>query len=162
MDLKRIFRGWTLAILAAVLLLVFVYRYVNSGPQYKQSDTATVISLINSGQVKSAVLNDPTQMIQVIPTKGQPLEASWVGDQGEQLAATLQAQYKAGTLPHRQLDLGPAARLAAVRRPDPAVLRVHEPDAGRRLPGHELRQVQGQADHQGHPEDQFLRRGWRG
>ncbi len=99
MDLKRIFRGWTLAILAAVLLLVFVYRYVNSGPQYKQSDTATVISLINSGQVKSAVLNDPTQMIQVIPTKGQPLEASWVGDQGEQLAATLQAQYKAGTLP---------------------------------------------------------------
>lgn len=35
----------------------------------------------------------------------------------------------------------------------------HEPDAGRRLAGDELRQVQGQAHHQGHPEDHLRRRG---
>jgi cell division protease FtsH len=99
MDLKRIFRGWTLAILAGVLLLVFVYRFASSSPQYKQSDTSTVIGLVEAGQVKSAILNDPTQMIQVITTKNQALEASWVGDQGENLAVTLQAQYNKGKLP---------------------------------------------------------------
>ncbi len=99
MDLKRIFRGWTLAILAAILLLFFVYRYAaNSGPQYKGVNTSQVISLVDSGQVKSAVLTDPTQTIQVITTKNQAYQASWVGNQGQQLAATLQAQAKAGKL----------------------------------------------------------------
>jgi cell division protease FtsH len=99
MDLKRIFRGWTLAILAAILLLFFVYRYAaSSGPQYKGVNTSQVISLIDSGQVKSAVLTDPTQTIQVITTKNQAYEAAWVGNQGQQLAATLQAQAKAGKL----------------------------------------------------------------
>ena len=55
----------------------------------------------------------------------------------------------------------PAGQPAAdpARRP-PAVLH-HELGAGRRQPGDELRQVQGQAGQQGHPEDHVRRRGRR-
>ena len=43
--------------------------------------------------------------------------------------------------------------------PDRADLPVpDEPDAGRRLEGHAVRQVQGEADHQGHAEDDVRRR----
>ncbi len=51
-----------------------------------------------------------------------------------------------------------AHQLPADRHPGPAVPVLLQPDAGRRLPGHAVRQVQGQADHQGHPEDDLRRR----
>jgi cell division protease FtsH len=100
MDLKRIFRGWTIAILAVVLVFLFVYRFASSGQTFKQADTARVVELINTDQVKSALLTDTNQTIQVTPKNGgTPLQASWVGNQGEQLAQTLQRAYAAHKLP---------------------------------------------------------------
>ncbi|MGO9081333.1 MAG: ATP-dependent zinc metalloprotease FtsH [Streptosporangiaceae bacterium] len=99
MDLKRIFRGWTIAILAVVLVFLFVYRFASSGPTYEQKDTSYVVKLINTGQVKSALLIDTEQTIQVTTRGGQALQASWVGNQGQQLAAILQRDYDAGKLP---------------------------------------------------------------
>ncbi len=100
MDLKRIFRGWTVAILAVVLVFLFVFKFASSSNvTYKQADTAQVVSLINNGQVKSALLTDANQQIQVVTDKGNGLEASWVGNQGQQLQQTLQRDYQNGKLP---------------------------------------------------------------
>ena len=99
MDLKRIFRGWVLAILLVVIVFVFVFRLAGSGQSYQQVNTSQVIAAINAGRVKTATLTDTTQTIQVTTTAGNRLQAEWVGNQGQILATTLQNQVKNGQLP---------------------------------------------------------------
>jgi len=99
MDLKRIFRGWVLAILLVVIVFLFVFRLAGSGQTYKQVNTSQVVAAINNGQVKTATLTDTNQTIQITTKSGQLLEADWVGSQGQQLAATLQSQVNKGQLP---------------------------------------------------------------
>jgi cell division protease FtsH len=99
MDVKRYFRGPLVAVLVVLLLFFFLYRYASSGTSYKQTDTSQVISLIDRGQVKSALLIDTDQTIQITTKNGQSLQASWVGSQGQQLATVLQQQYAKGNLP---------------------------------------------------------------
>jgi cell division protease FtsH len=98
MDLKRIFRGWVLAILLVVIVFLFVYRLAGSGQSYKQVNTSAVVAAIQDGNVKTATLTDTNQTIQITTKSGQLLQAEWVGNQGQQLAATLQAQVKSGQL----------------------------------------------------------------
>src|SRR5260221_485355 len=93
MDVKRYFRGPFVAVLVVLLLFFFLYRYASSGTSYKQVDTSQVISLIDTGKVKSALLIDTDQTIQITTKPGQSLQASWVGNQGQQLATTLQQQH---------------------------------------------------------------------
>ena len=71
MDLKRYFRGPFVAVLVVLLLFFFLYRYASSGTTYKAVDTSQVISAIENNQVKSALLIDSTQTIQVTTTKGE-------------------------------------------------------------------------------------------
>ena len=100
MELRRFFRAPLLLIAVAVLLLLFVLDYANSGSSYKQVDTSEIVSLINQGQVKSAIITDKNQTIQITTKSGQSeLEASWVSGQGLQLANDLQNQVSKGTLP---------------------------------------------------------------
>jgi cell division protease FtsH len=99
MDLKRYFRGPFVAVLVVLLLFFFLYRYASSGTTYKAADTSQVVSLIDRGQVKSAQLLDASQTIEITPKSGPPLQASWVGNQGQQLATTLQQQAAKGNLP---------------------------------------------------------------
>ena len=99
MELKRFFRAPLLLIAVAVLLLLFVLDYANSGSSYKQVDTSQIVSLINAGQVKSAQITDKNQTIQITTDNGQQLEASWVSGQGLQLANSLQAEQAKGKLP---------------------------------------------------------------
>jgi cell division protease FtsH len=99
MDLKRYFRGPFVAVLVVLLLFFFVYKYASSGTAYKQADTSFVISQIEQGKIKSALLIDNQQTIQVTPVSGPPLQASWVQNQGTQLAQLLQDEYKKGHLP---------------------------------------------------------------
>ena len=107
MELRRFFRAPLLLIAVAVLLLLFVLDYANSGSSYQQADTSEIVSLINQGQVKSAVITDKNQTIQITTKKtiqigtesGTEWEASWVSGQGLQLANQLQAQVAKGTLP---------------------------------------------------------------
>jgi cell division protease FtsH len=98
MDLKRIFRGWMLAILLVFVLLIVVLKFTGSS-EYQKASTSQVVKLIETNQVKSAILTQPTQVIQIIGTKGQHLEAAWVGNQGNHLATVLQTQANAGHLP---------------------------------------------------------------
>src|SRR5215475_4144810 len=90
MDLKRIFRGWVLAILFVAIILVILFRLVNTSPQYQQVATSRAIAAIEAGNVKSVTLTDVDQTIQLTTKSGQNWEASWVGAQGSQLANDLQ------------------------------------------------------------------------
>jgi cell division protease FtsH len=99
MDVKRYFRGPLLLIVAAAILLLVVLDYANSGPSYKQASTSKVVSLIDSGQVKSAVLIDKDQTIQVTTKDGTRYQASWVGNQGQALQQELQKQVDNGNVP---------------------------------------------------------------
>ena len=99
MELRRFFRAPLLLIAVAVLLLLFVLDYANSGSSYKQVDTSQIVKLIDQGKVKSALITDKNQTIQITTKDGQNLEASWVSGQGLQLQQELQAQYMKGNLP---------------------------------------------------------------
>ena len=91
MELRRFFRAPLLLISVAVLLLLFVLDYANSGNSYQQVDTSEIVSLINQGQVKSALITDKNQTIQITTKSGKQLQASWVSGQGLQLVRELQA-----------------------------------------------------------------------
>jgi cell division protease FtsH len=99
MELRRFFRAPLLLIAVAVLLLLFVLDYANSGSSYQQVDTSQIVTLINQGQVKSALITDKNQTIQITTKAGKQLEASWVSGQGLQLQNALQAEANKGDLP---------------------------------------------------------------
>jgi len=92
MDLKRYFRGPFVAVLVMLLLFFIVFAYANRGVSYTPTSTSRVVSDIYGGHVKSATLIDKNQTIEIV-TNSNPslrLQASWVGNQGQQLAAELQ------------------------------------------------------------------------
>ena len=107
MELRRFFRAPLLLIAVAVLLLLFVLDYANSGSSYQTVDTSSIVSLINNGQVKSAIITDKNQTIQITTKKtvqigtesGTQFQSSWVSGQGVQLANDLQNQVSKDTLP---------------------------------------------------------------
>ena len=49
MELRRFFRAPLLLIAVAVLLLLFVLDYANSGSSYQQVDTSQIVKVINAG-----------------------------------------------------------------------------------------------------------------
>ena len=98
MELRRFFRAPLLLIAVAVLLLLFVLDYANSGSSYKQVDTSQIVTAIDQGQVKSALIVDKNQTIQITTNSGQKLESSWVSGQGLQLQNKLQQQVDKGNL----------------------------------------------------------------
>ncbi|MCL2582782.1 MAG: ATP-dependent metallopeptidase FtsH/Yme1/Tma family protein, partial [Streptosporangiales bacterium] len=99
MDLKRIFRGPLLLVLLAVVVVSIALGYANSGSSYQQVDTSKVVQLIEQGKVKSAIITDKNQTIQVTRTDGKKFEASYVSGQQNFLFQTLQQQQSAGHLP---------------------------------------------------------------
>jgi cell division protease FtsH len=92
MDLKRYFRGPFVAVLVMLLLFFIVFAYANRGVSYTPTSTSRVVADIYGGRVKSATLIDKNQTIEIVTTgnPSQRLQANWVGNQGQQLAAELQ------------------------------------------------------------------------
>ncbi|MBO0820792.1 MAG: ATP-dependent metallopeptidase FtsH/Yme1/Tma family protein, partial [Nocardiopsaceae bacterium] len=78
MELKRYFRGPLLLVLLAVLVIAITLSWANSGSSYQQADTSQVVKKIEQGDVKSAVITDKNQTIQVTTKSGQQLQASYV------------------------------------------------------------------------------------
>jgi cell division protease FtsH len=99
MELKRFFRGPLLLVLLAVLVITITLGWANSGSQYTSKDTSQVVQLIEHGQVRSAVLTDKNQTIQITTKNGQMYQADFITGQGQQLQQLLQQQYDAGKLP---------------------------------------------------------------
>jgi cell division protease FtsH len=99
MDLKRYFRGPLLLVLLAVLVIAITLGWANSGSSYQQADTSQVVKLIEQGDVKSAVITDKNQTIQVTTKTGQELQASYVTGQQNTLYQLLQKDADSGNLP---------------------------------------------------------------
>ena len=78
MELKRFFRGPLLLVLLAVLVITITLGWANSGSSYTAKDTGYVVKLIEQGQVKSAILTDKNQTIQVTTTDGKQYEADYI------------------------------------------------------------------------------------
>ena len=99
MELKRYFRGPLLLVLLAVLVIAITLGWANSGSSYQQADTSQVVKLIEQGNVKSAVITDKNQTIQVTTKSGQELQASYVSGQQNSLYQLLQKESDSGNLP---------------------------------------------------------------
>ena len=99
MELKRYFRGPLLLVLLAVLVIAITLGWANSGSSYQQADTSRVVNLIEQGGVKSAVITDKNQTIQVTTKTGQELQASYVSGQQNTLYQLLQKESDSGRLP---------------------------------------------------------------
>src|SRR6266849_3426278 len=98
MDLKRYFRGPFVAVLVMLLLFFIVFAYANRGVSYTPTSTSSVVADIYGGHVKSATLIDKSQTIEIVTNSNpsQRLQASWVGNQGQQLAGELQKNPPSG------------------------------------------------------------------
>jgi cell division protease FtsH len=99
MELKRYFRGPLLLVLLAVLVIAITLGWANSGSSYQQADTSQVVKLIEQGDVKSAVLTDKNQTIQITTKSGQQYQADYVTGQQTQIQQLLQKEYDQGNLP---------------------------------------------------------------
>ena len=99
MELKRFFRGPLLLVLLAVLVITITLGWANSGSTYQAEGHLAGRQLIEQGQVKSAVLTDKNQTIQITTKNGQQYQADFIEGQGVQLQKLLQDQFNAGKLP---------------------------------------------------------------
>ncbi|MFC7814431.1 MULTISPECIES: ATP-dependent zinc metalloprotease FtsH [unclassified Streptomyces] len=106
MDVKRYFRGPIMWIVLAVLAVVVLMQVVGSSGGYKTVDTGQVVQAINDNRVESAKLTTgDEQKIQIQLKDGEEVEgsskvqASYIGDQGETLASTLQNKYQDKQIP---------------------------------------------------------------
>ena len=100
MDVKRYFRGPLLWILLFGLLVALVMWGVNPGGSYEKTDTSKVITAINNNQVRSALVVDKDQRIEItLKEGGKKQQASWVNGQGKDLANVLQQKAQQGQLP---------------------------------------------------------------
>jgi cell division protease FtsH len=101
MDFRRIMRGpalWLILALAAVA----IWLSVSGNGGFQQVDTSTALSLINSGQVSSAKVNNVDQSIDLTLKKGQSytgggvknatkVEAYYINARGDDIVAALNA-----------------------------------------------------------------------
>ncbi|MBI0380102.1 ATP-dependent zinc metalloprotease FtsH, partial [Streptomyces albiflaviniger] len=108
MDVKRYFRGPVMWIVLAVLAVVVLMQVVGSSGGYKSVDTSQVVKAINQNQVQSAELTTGDEHKVKIKLKdnvakisgSDKLQATYIGDQGVDLAKTLQANaQKQGGIP---------------------------------------------------------------
>ena len=106
MDVKRYFRGPVMWIVLAVLAVVVLMQVVGSSGGYKAVDTGQVVQAINDNKVESAkITTGDEQTVKATLKDGVKVEgsskiqASYIGDQGVDLAATLQTKYQDKQIP---------------------------------------------------------------
>ncbi|MGH3094961.1 MAG: ATP-dependent zinc metalloprotease FtsH [Streptosporangiales bacterium] len=90
MDIKRYLRGPLVWVLLIGVLLVVLLQLFNGGDDYKDVDTSKVVTAINHDKVKSALITDKDQTIQLTLKDGEKWQASWVQGQGIELVNALQ------------------------------------------------------------------------
>jgi cell division protease FtsH len=90
MNLKRYARGPALYIVLGLILLIALTSGLKGDGGYKKSDTATVLSAIESGDVVSSAkankLLDKEQQVKIETKGGKKLTASFLTDQGRDFA----------------------------------------------------------------------------
>ncbi|CAM5511376.1 ATP-dependent zinc metalloprotease FtsH [Streptomyces atroolivaceus] len=107
MDVKRYFRGPVMWIVLAVLAVVVLMQVVGSSGGYKTVDTGKVVQAISKNQVEQAKLTTGDEQILKIELKdkeklqgesGSKFQASYIGNQGVELADTLQKKFESGDI----------------------------------------------------------------
>src|ERR1700677_1636478 len=98
MELKRYFRGPLLLVLLAVLVIAITLGWANSGSSYTQVNTSQIVKDIDQGQVKSAIITDKNQTIQITTKSGQELESDYVAGQQTEIQTALQKSFDDGSL----------------------------------------------------------------
>ncbi|MEV7864561.1 ATP-dependent zinc metalloprotease FtsH [Streptomyces sp. NPDC088124] len=105
MDVKRYFRGPVMWIVLAVLAVVVLMQVVGSSGGYKTVDTGEVVQAIDKNQAEQVKLTTgDDQIIKVdlkdgLKIKGSDkIQASYIGNQGSSLAATLQTKFQNGDI----------------------------------------------------------------
>src|SRR6266571_6459089 len=84
-NLNRLFRG-PMAYLLLILVLVFLFfRYFTAAPPVEQVKLTEVVSAINAGQVRDAVLRDQDQKIKGTFKDNKKFESSYTENQGRDL-----------------------------------------------------------------------------
>jgi len=106
MDVKRYFRGPVMWIVLAVLAVVVLMQVVGSSGGYKTVDTGQVVQAINENKVESAKLTTGDEQIIKVQLKdgvevedSSKIQASYIGDQGVDIANTLQNKYQEKQIP---------------------------------------------------------------
>ncbi|MEU9762873.1 ATP-dependent zinc metalloprotease FtsH [Streptomyces sp. NPDC047985] len=107
MDVKRYFRGPVMWIVLAVLAVVVLMQVVGSSGGYKSVDTGKVVQAISKDQVAQAKLTTGDEQIIKIELKkdqklsgesGSKFQANYIGNQGVELADTLQQKFESGKI----------------------------------------------------------------
>ncbi|NLU67934.1 ATP-dependent zinc metalloprotease FtsH [Streptomyces sp. HNM0574] len=103
MDVKRYFRGPVMWIVLAVLAVVVLMQVVGSSGGYKTVDTGQVVKAIDENKVDSAELTTGDEQTIKIKLKNgakvaeaDKVKASYIDDQGFELAKKLQSKYESG------------------------------------------------------------------
>ncbi|GAB7031888.1 ATP-dependent zinc metalloprotease FtsH [Streptomyces platensis subsp. malvinus] len=103
--MKRYFRGPVMWIVLAVLAVVVLMQVVGSSGGYKTVDTGQVVKAIADNKVKSAELTTGDENKIKVELSGSnkvegsnKIQASYIGDQGVDLAKNLQAKYQTGEI----------------------------------------------------------------
>ena len=96
--MKRFLRGPIFWILIATLLLLIGTSLVSDVTGPRQVDTSEVVTAIEQGQIKDALLVDVEQRIEVEYADGSKKFAEYIDGQGIKLQERLQAEVDKGTL----------------------------------------------------------------
>ncbi|NEA38974.1 ATP-dependent zinc metalloprotease FtsH [Streptomyces sp. SID11385] len=106
MDVKRYFRGPVMWIVLAVLAVVVLMQFVGSSGGYKTVDTGQVVKAIDQDKAKAVKLSTGDDHIIKVELKkdqkvkgSSKIQASYIGDQGTDLAAKLQDKYQDNKIP---------------------------------------------------------------
>ncbi len=167
MKPNRFFRSPLTWIVLGFVAIALIFEAVGSIGGYTEKPTSEIVALVNSNTpLAEVVLTDGEQTIKVTTkeTPARKYRATWVETQSQQLVDRLNAR-----VVERSLDVwkGEPAQpnfwttflfsiLPFLDHRDP-VLRDVQQHPGRRQQGARLRQVEGEAREQGHPEDHLQR-----
>ncbi|KWX10416.1 cell division protein FtsH, partial [Carbonactinospora thermoautotrophica] len=100
MDVKRYFRGPAIWIVLAVIVMLALSQFVTASGGYKKIDTSEAIAAIQQDKVKSAkLIGGEEQTIELTLKDGSRVKASYIENQGVQLANLLQQKVNARAIP---------------------------------------------------------------
>ncbi len=98
MDVKRFLRGPIFWILIATLLLLIGSSLVSDATGPRQVDTSVIVTALDKGEIKDALLVDVDQRIEVEFTDGSKKFAEYIDGQGVDLQRSLQEKVDDGSL----------------------------------------------------------------
>ena len=170
MQVKRIFKGPWLWMVLAMFGVLLAIQYLAPNGGYDEVKTSELSSWIKDGDVKEITFIDGDQEIQATLDEGtregsDKVLTHYILGQQQGLIALVDEQVEKGTIEESNSENpqpGLLSSLLVTLLPfaaDRAALHLlDEPGPGWRPRRHAVRQVQGQADHQGHAEDDVRRR----